>query len=159
LQAAEAAKNTADLIEGTVKRVQNGSALVEKTAGAFERVAGGARHVGELIGEIKAASDEQAQGIGCINSAVAEMEQVTHRNAAQARQSASASKELHVQAERMKTFAGELIALTGGNHHAGRTAEQERRSAEVRARLRTPERMRALLRAEDDDCREKIEAA
>ena len=84
LRAADAAKNTADLIEGTVKRVKDGAELVNKTNEAFSEVATSAGKVGELVGEIAAASNEQAQGIDQVNKAVVEMDRVTQQNAANA---------------------------------------------------------------------------
>ncbi|HUU41692.1 MAG TPA: cache domain-containing protein, partial [Desulfatiglandales bacterium] len=63
MRAADAAKNTAGLIESTVKKVKEGAELVDKTNEAFTEVATGTSKVGELVGEIAAASSEQAQGI------------------------------------------------------------------------------------------------
>jgi methyl-accepting chemotaxis protein len=60
MRAAEAAKNTSNLIEGTVKKIKTGSDIVGRTNEAFEKVAGGSRKVAELVGEISAASSEQA---------------------------------------------------------------------------------------------------
>ena len=68
----------------------------------------GAKKVSELVGEISAASNEQAQGIEQINKAVAEMDKVVQENAASAEESASASEEMNAQAEQMKDFVGEL---------------------------------------------------
>ena len=82
MRAADAAKNTADLIEGTVKKIKDGSELVTRTNEAFSQVATGTVKVGGLVGEIAAASNEQAQGIDQVNTAVAEMDKVTQQNAA-----------------------------------------------------------------------------
>ena len=114
MRSAEAAKGTADLIEGTVKKIKDGSDLVTTTNEAFTEVATSASKVGELVGEIAAASNEQAQGIEQINKAVAEMDKVTQQNAANAEESASASEELNAQAEQMKGAVSELVALVGG---------------------------------------------
>jgi len=111
MRAADAAKNTANLIEGTVKKIKNGSDTVAKTNEAFSKVATGSKKVSELVGEISAASNEQAQGVEQINKAVAEMEKVVQKNAASAEESASASEEMNAQAETMKGFVGELVAL------------------------------------------------
>ncbi|MCP3952658.1 MAG: methyl-accepting chemotaxis protein, partial [Desulfobacterales bacterium] len=94
MRAADAAKNTAELIEGTVKKVADGTDLVSRTSEAFSQVADSAGKVGELVGEIAAASNEQAQGIGQVNTAVTEMDKVTQQNAANAEESASASEEM-----------------------------------------------------------------
>jgi methyl-accepting chemotaxis protein len=117
MRAADAAKNTAELIEGTVKRVKDGSDLVHTTNGAFTEVADRASKVGELVSEIAAASSEQAQGIDQVNTAVAEMDKVVQQNAATAEESASASEEMSAQAEEMKAMVSELVALVGGGSH------------------------------------------
>lgn len=114
MRAADAAKNTANLIEGTVKRVKEGSDLVEKTSVEFARVAVSATKMGELVGEIAAASNEQAQGIEQINKAVGEMDKVVQQNAANAEESASASEEMNAQAGQMKGFVQDLVVIVGG---------------------------------------------
>ena len=88
MRAAEAAKNTANLIEGTVKKVQDGSALVEQTEKEFRSVALNVGRFNELTGQISAASLEQAQGIEQINKAVGEMDKVVQQNAANAEEAA-----------------------------------------------------------------------
>jgi len=113
LRSAEAAKNTAVLIDGTVKKIKSGSELVAETNNAFAKVAESSSKVGELIAEVTAASNEQAQGIEQTNTAVAEMDKVTQQNAANAEESASASEELSAQAEQMMGVVGELSALVG----------------------------------------------
>ena len=115
MRAADAAKNTAALIEGTVKKVTVGTALVITTNDAFKEVSGSTVKVGELVAEIAAASTEQAQGIAQVNIAVTEMDNVTQQNAATAEESASASEELNAQAEEMKAFVHELSAVVSGN--------------------------------------------
>ena len=114
-RAADAAKNTANLIEGTVKKIKNGSETVVQTNDAFAKVATGAKKVGELVGEISAASSEQAQGVEQINKAVSEMDKVIQKNAASAEESASAAEEMNAQAEQMRGFVGELVAIVKGS--------------------------------------------
>ncbi len=114
MRAADAAKNTAALIEDTVKKVNDGTGLVDTTNDAFGKVAESASKVGELVAEISAASNEQAQGIGQVNIAVTEMDKVVQQNAASAEESASAAEEMSAQAEQMKAMVNELIALVEG---------------------------------------------
>jgi methyl-accepting chemotaxis protein len=114
MRAADAAKNTSNLIEGTVKKVKAGGELVAATNEAFSEVAKSSSKVGGLVAEIAAASKEQAQGIDQINTAVAEMDKVVQQNAANAEESASASEEMNAQAENMKGMVEELIAMVGG---------------------------------------------
>ena len=119
MRAADAAKNTAELIEGTVKKVNDGGDLVATTNDAFTQVAESAAKVGELVGEIAAASNEQAQGIDQVNKAVTEMDKVVQQNAANAEESASASEEMNAQAQQMKGAVTELVALVGGSARDG----------------------------------------
>ncbi|MHB8091016.1 MAG: methyl-accepting chemotaxis protein [Syntrophales bacterium] len=122
LRSAEAAKNTANLIDESIKRIKNGSTIVEKTNGAFGRVLGGAKKVGDLVSEIAAASNEQAQGILQISKAFSEMDKVIQQNAASAEESASASEELSAQALQMKEFVGDMITVIQGNDAKGVSA-------------------------------------
>lgn len=121
LRAAEAAKNTSALIEGTTKKVHDGSTLVERTNEEFSKVEQSAMKVAELVSEIAAASKEQAEGIDQTNVAVADMDKVTQQNAANAEESASASEEMNAQAEQMKVMVDQLVMLVGGTakHHEG----------------------------------------
>lgn len=123
MRAAEAAKDTADLIEGTVKRVGDGSELVSKTSGEFQEVSSSVVKVGELVSEIAAASDEQAQGITQINTAVGEMDKITQQNAASAEESSSAAEELNAQAEQMLEVVSELARLVGGGQSGNLTTK------------------------------------
>jgi methyl-accepting chemotaxis protein len=118
MRAADAAKNTSELIESTVKKVEDGSALVTETNTAFSRVAEDVGKVSNLVGEISAASNEQSQGIGQINQAVTEMDKVTQQNAASAEESASASEEMNAQALQMKSNVDHLMVMVGGNGKA-----------------------------------------
>jgi methyl-accepting chemotaxis protein len=129
MRAAEAAKNTSNLIEATVKKVKKGSEIVTRTNEDFLKVASGSRKSGELVGEIAAASREQAQGIEQVNKAVSEMDQVVQKNVANAEESASASEELNAQAEQMKEFIQQLVAIVGGTANGAGSSNGHRRIA------------------------------
>ena len=131
MRAADAAKNTAALIEGTVKKVGDGSEIVTRTNEAFTQVASSSRKVGDLVGEIAAASGEQAQGIDQVNKAASEMGQVTQQAAANAEESASASEELSAQAEQMQAMVKELMAMVGGHRQSTATAKAPKARAKV----------------------------
>jgi methyl-accepting chemotaxis protein len=115
MRAADAARVTSDLIEGTVKKVKEGSDLLGVTDGEFQQVAVSVEKSAELVGEIAAASHEQSQGIDQINKAVVNMDTVVQRNAANAEESASASKEMKGQAGQMEGFVSALTLLVDGN--------------------------------------------
>ena len=115
MRAADAAKNTAGLIEGTVMKINDGSALVGKTNEEFIRMSKNSFRMGELVSEIAAASKEQAQGIEQVNGAVAEMDKVIQKNVANTEESASASEEMSAIAVQLKAMIYELLALVGEN--------------------------------------------
>ncbi len=124
MRASEAAKNTSRLIEGTIKKVGEGSDLVRRTDDSYRDVALSLKQVADLVGEITAASQEQAQGIEQINKAVAEMDKVVQQNAAGAEESASAAEEMNAQAEQMKKFVMQLAALVSGNGNGVSSAKR-----------------------------------
>jgi methyl-accepting chemotaxis protein len=128
MRAADAAKNTAELIEGTVKKVKDGSELVARTNEAFSGVSENTVKVGELVAEIAAASDEQATGIEQVNTAVTQMDSVVQANAANAEESASASEELNAQCSETYRIVQNLKALVNGakgeDHAEGQEGER-----------------------------------
>ncbi|MFW5784754.1 MAG: methyl-accepting chemotaxis protein [Chitinispirillaceae bacterium] len=113
-RSAEAAKNTAALIEESQENADKGVVVSSEAAEAVRGISESAMKVAGLIGEISAASKEQAQGIDEINSAVAQMDQVTQSNASNAEESASASEELSAQAKELKEMVDQLVAIVGG---------------------------------------------
>jgi methyl-accepting chemotaxis protein len=115
MRAAEAARNTATLIEGTVQKVKEGEAHLVRTNADFSGVADLAAKVGALVGEIAVASGEQTQGLDQINTAVAEIDRVTQQTAASSEEAASASEELNAQAKYLKNHVQELVSLLGGD--------------------------------------------
>lgn len=117
LRAAEAAKNTNDLIESTIKAIQHGSKLTLSTKEAFKQNVEISGKIGKLVDEIAAASQEQAQGISQVNKAVAEMDKVVQQNAANAQESASASSQMSAQAEQLKNYVKELNVLIHGQEN------------------------------------------
>ncbi len=114
LRAAEAAKNTARLIQGTVNKIREGSGLVKRTGEAFSAVADGVNHVSQLVTEIASASNEQSRGVDQVNKAVSEMENIAQENAENSDESASASGELNAEAAQMKGIVAQLAQLVKG---------------------------------------------
>ena len=101
IRSAEAAKNTAALIAGTIQNIDSGSALVRQTGAGFDRVGQSVGQVGSLLSDVAEASQEQAQGIAQINHSMTEMDQVTQNNLAASTQAATASSSLAHQAEEL----------------------------------------------------------
>ena len=92
LRSAEAARNTSDLIENTIKAVHNGKELTQLTQEAFRENMTISGKVGQLVEEIATASQEQSQGIGQINTAVAQMDKSVQQAATSAEASAAAAE-------------------------------------------------------------------
>jgi methyl-accepting chemotaxis protein len=129
MRAATAARETASLIESTVKKVKEGEQFVVKANGAFSHVSGSTLKVGELVAEISEASNEQAQGIQQVNQTVADMDRVIQQTAASADESAGASKEMDAQARQMKEVVESLVILVRGRAGAGNEASTVARSS------------------------------
>ena len=113
MRAAEAAKNTAALIEDTVEKVKDGSDLVSTTNEAFTEVADSSSKAAQLVSEISAASDEQSQGIDQLNTAMVQMDQVVQSNA-------SSTEELSAQAGDLDGIVGTLLSLVDGRNGTGK---------------------------------------
>ena len=114
MRSADAAKNTATLIEDIVQKVSGGSQIVTTTNDAFTQVAENSAKVGDLVAEISEASKEQSNGIEQVNLAITEMDKVVQQNAANAEESASASEEMNAQAEQLKDYVSGLVQLVNG---------------------------------------------
>ncbi len=115
VRAAQAAKDTASLIDETLQRVQEGVDLVQRTDRDFAEVSDCTTKACELASNIMVASQEQAQGIDQISAAVLEMDKVVQANAAGAEESAAASEELNQLAEGLTGTVEELVEIVGGN--------------------------------------------
>jgi len=101
-RSANAAKETAEMIEGSIKKTEVGAQIAQETSRALEEIVTGSARVTDLVGEMASASKEQAQGIGQINQGLGQVDQVTQQVTANAEESASASEELSGQAIQLK---------------------------------------------------------
>ena len=110
-RSAEAAREIKGLIGASVEKVDNGTRLVNEAGGAMEQIVSGVRRVTDVIGEISAAATEQSGGLRQVNEAVAQLDQMTHQNAALVEQSAAAAESLKDQAERL-AFSNTFVDMT-----------------------------------------------
>jgi methyl-accepting chemotaxis protein len=117
-RSAEAAKNTADLIEESQRNAEEGVNSSQSVGQALESIIESVGKVAQLVSEVSAASEEQAQGIDQVNTAVAQMDKVTQSNAANAEESASASEELSGQARNLNRMVEELVTIVGDSRRA-----------------------------------------
>ncbi len=115
-RSAQAARDTTELITGTVERVHKGSIIARELGDSFKKIEEGSRSVGHLVQEITAATNEQAQGVDQVNTAVAQMDKVTQQNAANSEESASAAEELSAQAGQLDSMVQDLVSLVTGKN-------------------------------------------
>jgi methyl-accepting chemotaxis protein len=100
-RSAEAAKEIKSLIGASVERVEAGSRLVADAGATMTEIVGSVQRVTDIIGEISAAASEQSQGIGQVNDAVIQLDQMTQQNAALVEQSAASAESLEEQARQL----------------------------------------------------------
>ena len=134
LRAAEAARNTAVLIETTVKKIDQGLKEVGRTGDAFSQVTATTAKTGEIIREIAAASGEQANELDRINRSVLDARNLVRQNGSDAERTVLTSQELRDQARQMDGFVNRLGALIGGQDRhsdvgAGTTLPQALKSS------------------------------
>jgi len=110
-RSAQAAKDTATLIEESASNAQAGGVKVEAVVQAINAIAESSAVVKGLIDEVSTASQQQAQGFDQVTQAITQMEKVTQTTAASAEESAAASEELNAQAEQSMTVVTSLEIL------------------------------------------------
>ena len=102
MRSAEAAKNTAALIEESVKNAEGGYTINQEVIQNLDEINRGVTKVGEVIGEIAAASEQQTNGVEQISAAVEQMNQATQQVATNAEESSGATVELSGQAKELQ---------------------------------------------------------
>ncbi len=131
MRAAEAARNTATLIQGTVEQVNEGAQQVATANNAFGKVSESTAKVGALVSEISQASEEQANGIEQVNKAIAEMDRVVQQNAANAEESASAAEEMSAQAQQLREHVQKLVMVITGRNEGNFLGSDENRTDKI----------------------------
>ena len=121
-RSAQAAKDTAILIEDSITRSNEGKAKVDQVALAIREVTEDSVKVKVMVDEVSLGSEEQSRGIDQIGRAISQMEQVTQTNAASAEESAAAAEELSAQSETLKDVIGRLHEMVGGGGQTSRIA-------------------------------------
>jgi methyl-accepting chemotaxis protein len=132
-RSAQAARDTAALIEASIVKTQDGSARVEQVAHAINTITKSVGQVKGLVDEVSLASRQQSQGIDQVAQAVAQMEKVTQTTAATSEESAAASEELSAQAETAMDIVRQLEALVGTRSEA--TSARRHHGVRVRPRV------------------------
>ena len=132
-RSAQAAKEIKVLITDSVTRVRTGSEQVHRTGGTMEDIVKSIARVSDIVQEIAEASREQSKGLAQINDAVANLDDVTHQNAALVEQTSAASTSLQEQASQMAQMSSRFVlergAATGTSAAAMRSVPRTRVSA------------------------------
>ncbi|OPZ91285.1 MAG: Methyl-accepting chemotaxis protein I [Firmicutes bacterium ADurb.Bin419] len=105
-RSADAAKETTNLIEGSINKVVVGTGMANETALALNQIVEGITEAATLVGDIASASNEQASGVAQVNQGISQVSEVVQTNSATSEESASASEELAGQAELLKELVG-----------------------------------------------------
>jgi methyl-accepting chemotaxis protein/methyl-accepting chemotaxis protein-1 (serine sensor receptor) len=138
-RSAQAAKDTASLIEESIAKSNDGKVKVDQVATAIRTITEEAAQIKTLVDEVSLGSQEQTRGIEQIAKAITQMEQVTQKSAANAEQSASAAEELTAQSETLKDIVERLTDMMGSAGTSNGNARQTHRHAGT-ASGRTPHR-------------------
>ena len=116
---AQAARDTAALIEESIGKSSDGKVKVDRVAAAIREITGEFGKVKTLVDEVNHGSQEQTRGIEQVARAVTQMEQLTQTTAASAEESAAAAEELTAQSQTLKSVVERLAAMVGGSEAAG----------------------------------------
>lgn len=107
-RSANAAKETTEMIEGSIKKVEGGTKIANETAEALKQMVNGIEKVAVLVHDIDVASNEQATGIAQINQGIMQVSQVVQTISSTSEESAAASEELSSQAELLREMVGKF---------------------------------------------------
>ena len=107
-RSAQAARETATMIEESTTRADRAVSICNDVDSSLRTIVEGTREVNELLAQIASASREQAQGIGQINSGVTELDKVTQQNAGNSEELAAASEETAAQVASLKQVVGQF---------------------------------------------------
>jgi methyl-accepting chemotaxis protein len=134
-RSATAAKEVKELIQDSVRKVEDGSALVTQSGEALDHIVTSIKKVSDIVAEIAAASREQSAGIEQVNQAVGQMDQMTQQNAALVEEATAASQAMATQARDLNAqMAGYRVDDGAAVAFAGQALEPapraERRSVD-----------------------------
>jgi methyl-accepting chemotaxis protein/methyl-accepting chemotaxis protein-1 (serine sensor receptor) len=119
---AQAAKDTAALIEGSIAKTKEGKMKVDQVAAAIRAITEESASIKLLVDDADQSSQEQTRGINEVARAITQIEQVAQGNAANAEKTASSAAELSAQSANLKELVSQVTAIVGGGRR-GRTVE------------------------------------
>jgi methyl-accepting chemotaxis protein len=130
-RSAVAAKEIKVLIQDSLRKVEAGSGLVNRSGETLQGIVGSVKRVTDIVGEIAAASGEQSTGIEQVNTAVTQMDQVTQSNSAQTEELSATAQSLAEQAAHLMELVGTFTLTQDGRNARDRQAYQPRETNPV----------------------------
>ena len=122
IRSANAAKETSEMIEGSLNKAQIGAKIAQKTADSFNKIIDGFSNVADLVENISTSSSELAAGISQINQGLMQFSQVVQINSATSEEGAASSQELAGQAELLKQLVNRFKLRKAGKPRGVNTA-------------------------------------
>ncbi len=120
-RSAKAAKETTDMIEGSMEKVETGREIAHKTAEALNAIVGDVSSVADIVANIAKASNEQKLALEQINQGVQQVSQVVQANSSTSEEAATASQNLNQQADIMRANVGKFrLSNSGGSFYGGK---------------------------------------
>jgi methyl-accepting chemotaxis protein/methyl-accepting chemotaxis protein-1 (serine sensor receptor) len=131
-RSAQAAKDTAILIEDSIVKANDGKTKVDQVALQIRGITHDSGKIKDLVDEVTMGSDEQSRGLDQVSRAISEMERVTQTTAANAEESAAAAEQLNAQSETLKDVVSRLNTLVSGQGAPGHRGTLPARRTSVR---------------------------
>jgi methyl-accepting chemotaxis protein len=135
-RSASAAKEIKGLIQDSVRKVENGSGLVNASGQTLNEIVASVKRVTDIVGEIAAASQEQAQGVEQVAKAMSQMDQVTQANSAQTEEMSSTAEELSATASSLQDLVGKFQLAAAVHSRASESTKSKPGASRVLASQR-----------------------
>ena len=138
-RSADAATETATIIEEAIVQAKNGSSISKETSEAFEDILQKIEKTSNLISEVSISAKEQSEGMNQIATAMGEIDQITQQNAATSEEAAAASEELNAQAHSMKETVGVIAKMVGfAQEHVHNNTPKKQKKALAKPSAKLP---------------------
>ena len=145
-RSAGAAKEIKALIQDSLRKVEKGSELVNRSGETLQSIVGSVKRVTDIVGEMAAAAEEQSTGVDQVNLAVTQIDQVTQSNSAQTEELSSTAQVLSDQSARLLKLVSIFTLEQGGKEHLARLEPARQRVSPVHPPARPVKRQTALAR-------------
>ncbi|MEQ1527920.1 MAG: methyl-accepting chemotaxis protein [Methylococcales bacterium] len=132
-RSANAAKQSSELIQNSVQKVRIGTTFVNQTGAALQEIVSSVAQVGDIVGQIAAASAEQSAGIEQVNQAIGQLDDITQQNAALAEQAAAGSIAMSEQSSNMSNLISFFKVHTNSNAKSGKPVTAYKASAPMKS--------------------------